>query len=99
MEDADYGALLASAKSPQFSLFDCIHDLQYHISNIGVLHFLVQRLYHYSYLDLEFYIPQFIQILVSYETDSMALQEFLLDYSKRYPHFCLVTFWTLHFFF
>lgn len=95
MEDADYGALLASAKSPEFSLFDCIHDLQYHISNIGVLHFLVQRLYHYSYLDLEFYIPQFIQILVSYETDSMALQEFLLDYSKRYPHFCLVTFWTL----
>ena len=40
MEDADYGALLASAKSPQFSLFDCIHDLQYHISNIGVLQLL-----------------------------------------------------------
>lgn len=71
----------------------CLCELMSNGDNIGVYHHLVNKLYNYSYTELEFFIPQLIQILVSFESNSMALFEFLLDYSNRYPHFCLITFW------
>ncbi|KAG7660370.1 pik1 [[Candida] subhashii] len=58
-------------------------------------HALVQRLTKFSYDELEFFIPQFVQLLVSFETDSMALNDFLLSYCSKYPHFSLIVFWQL----
>lgn len=90
-----YDSLLELAESPSFDIFQCLHQLKANIDNIGVHHYLVKKLYKYSYLEAEFFIPQLIQLLVSFETESMALHDFLLDYSRKYPHFCLITFWNL----
>ncbi|CAK7898769.1 phosphatidylinositol 4-kinase Pik1p [[Candida] anglica] len=95
MESDSYNELSDIVNSPDFDVFSCIEKLKIHADSIGVRHFLVNRLYKYSYLEVEFYIPQLIQILVSYESDSMALADFLFDYSEKYPHFCLVVFWNL----
>lgn len=62
---------------------------------MGVQHFLVNKLASYSYSELEFYIPQLIQIVISFESESMALRDFILDTSRKYPHFCLISFWNL----
>lgn len=93
MPDETYEDLLKVAERPDFDVFQCIDQLKEHGDNIGVHHYLVKKLYKYSYLEVEFYIPQLVQLLVSFETDSMALSDFLLDYCARYPHFCLITFW------
>ncbi|CAH2351228.1 phosphatidylinositol 4-kinase Pik1p [[Candida] railenensis] len=95
MEQDLYKSLLDFVNSPNCDSFSCIERLKQHSDNIGIHHFLVKRLYRFSYSEIEFYIPQLVQILVSYESDSMALSDFLLDYSEKYPHFCLVMFWQL----
>lgn len=93
MDESRYQALLAEAEN--FSCFLCIYHLSLYGENVGIQHYLVSRLYRYPYSELEFYIPQLIQLIVSYETDSMALRDFILHQSSKYPHFCLIAFWNL----
>ncbi|KAG5418590.1 pik1 [Candida metapsilosis] len=81
--------------SSQLSLLQCIDLLRENAGSIGIHHALVQRLHSFSYEELEFFIPQFIQLLVTFETESMALEELMLRYSEIYPHFSLVVFWML----
>lgn len=95
MEEGSYGPLLAKVSKEHLNTLDYIELIRKNHDSIGVTHYLVQNLYKINYLELEFYIPQFIQLLVSFETDSMALADFLIDNSKKYPHFCLITFWYL----
>lgn len=92
MSDLD---LLKEIDSPNFSAFRCIDLLRRYRENIGVQHVLVKSLYRFSYDELEFFIPQFVQLLVSFETNSMALDEFLLAYCSKYSHFSLIVFWQL----
>lgn len=90
-----YSDLLERVQSPKFDCSLCIFELSKYGENIGVQHYLVQRLGTYLYSEIEFYIPQLIQVLVSYESDSMALQDFILEFCRKYPHFCLLSFWNL----
>lgn len=91
----DYEKVLAALKGTRLLLFECIDYLRQYGDNVGVHHAVVERLRQFSYDELEFFIPQLIQLLVSYETDSMALEDFLLDYCVQYPHFSLIVFWNL----
>lgn len=91
----NYENVLLRVARPDYTVFQCICELRDYSHNIGVYHYLVQRLRSFNYSELEFHIPQLVQILVSYETDSLALFEFLLEYSGKFPHFCLITFWNL----
>nr|AZQ56632.1 phosphatidylinositol 4-kinase [Suhomyces choctaworum] len=95
MADIDSVSLLSEIRSSEFSAFKCIDYLRQNCDSIGIHHALVQRLYSFSYDELEFFIPQFVQLLVSFDTDSMALEEFLLQYCSKYPHFALIVFWNL----
>lgn len=90
-----YDSVLELAESSEFDIYQCINALKDHTDNIGVNHFLVKQLYRFSYCEIEFCIAQFIQLLVNFETNSMALIDFLLEQSAQYPHFCLITFWNL----
>lgn len=87
--------LLEQIRSPLFSLFNCIYELKNHTDSIGIQHELVKKLYSFPYEDLQFFIPQFVQLLVTYDSESMALEEFITTYSSRYPHFSLIVFWNL----
>lgn len=95
MQQQESKELLKRLQSSSFTAFDCIHALRTYYDNIGIQHELVRKLSTYSYDDLEFFIPQYIQLLVSFESDSMALEDFVLEYCLRYPHFCLILFWNI----
>jgi phosphatidylinositol 4-kinase len=95
MELVEKDDLLLEINSEGFNCFQCIRYLMIHRNNIGIQHVLVQKLYKYTYDDLEFFIPQFVQLLIAFESDSMALEEFLLDNCARFPHFSLIVFWNI----
>lgn len=95
MADVSQQELLELINSKEFDISQCINLLRTYSNSIGVHHFLIQKLATYNYDEIEFYIPQFIQLLVTYETNSMALEDFLLNYSLKYPHFSLIVFWYL----
>lgn len=87
--------LLKKINSPGFDLLSCINYLRLYSTDIGVHYYLAKKLRTYKYDDVEFLIPQLLQLLVSFETNSMALEEFLLEYCEKYPHFSLIVFWNL----
>lgn len=91
----EYKDLLKEINSNEFNTLQCIHYLRRFLDNIGIHHYLVKKLRTYPYDELEFFIPQFVQLLVAFETDSMALEDFLFDYCAEYPHFSLIVFWSL----
>lgn len=95
---SEYSVVLDRGNSSAFEPLECVNLLKTHSENIGVLFFLVQKLRSFKYEDVEFLIPQLLQILVTFETNSMSLQEFILDYSDKYPHFGLIVFWNLQVF-
>lgn len=95
MDETQISELRLIVESPDFKCFLCINYLSQYTGNVGVLHYLIKRLATFSYSEIEFYIPQLIQILISFETNSMALPDFILEQSRKSPHFCLIAFWNL----
>jgi phosphatidylinositol 4-kinase len=95
MDQSGNALLLRFIESQQFSLFMCIAYLTRYANNIGIHHHLCQKLRTYKLDDLSFFIPQLCQILVTVETESMALEDLLLEMSTKDPHFTLLTFWYL----
>lgn len=87
--------LIKRISSPDFDLLACVDYLRRYSSDIGVQYFLIKRLKTYKYDDIEFLIPQLLQILISFETNSMALEEFIMSYCEKFPHFSLIVFWHL----
>lgn len=95
MTELNFDEITSRIKSDSFDCFLCLYQISVHRNNIGVQHHLVSKLKTYPYSTLEFYVPQLIQILVSYESDSMALHDFIREMSRDHPHFCLLAFWNL----
>lgn len=87
--------VLSQINDKNFDCLQCIHLISQSGDNIGVHQFLVKKLSTYKYSELEFFIPQLIQVLLSFETESMAIHDLILDLSRKYPHFCLLSFWNL----
>lgn len=91
----DNQELLKIFDSAEFDAFQCIDYIRLNTENIGIHQYLVKKLRTCKYDELEFMIPQLVQLLVAFETESMALEDLLIDYSKLYPHFSLIVFWSL----
>lgn len=93
VEDSE--KLYQEINSPDFDVFQCVDYLRRYSGEIGVHFYLTKKLRLYKYDDLEFLIPQLLQLFVSFETNSMALEDFLLEYCMKYTHFSLIVFWHL----
>lgn len=87
--------LLRFVNSPEFSLYDCIELICKHSDNVGIHFYLCQKLLGFSHSELQFYIPQLVQVLLTIETESMALEDLVLQLKNENPHFALLTFWQL----
>ena len=87
--------LLRFVNSPEFSLYDCIELICKHSNNVGIHYYLCQKLLSFSHSELQFYIPQLVQVLLTIETESMALEDLVLQLKNENPHFALLTFWQL----
>ncbi|CEP64352.1 1-phosphatidylinositol 4-kinase LALA0_S11e02146g [Lachancea lanzarotensis] len=87
--------LLKFINSAHFTLYTNIEYLTRYSQNIGIYFYLCQKLLTFPHNELQFYIPQLVQILLTVETESIALGELLLKLSAENPHFALLTFWQL----
>lgn len=87
--------LLQYIKSDQFSIYTNIEYLIKYSKSIGIHYILCQKLLQFPHSLIQFYIPQLIQILLTIETESMALEDAILKLSIENPHFALLSFWQL----
>ncbi|CCK70718.1 1-phosphatidylinositol 4-kinase KNAG_0F00490 [Huiozyma naganishii CBS 8797] len=95
LEDQPNVKLLKYINSPQFSLYSCIELLCKHANNVGIHYYLCQKLLTFPHSELQFYIPQLVQVLLTIESESLALEDLLLKLRGENPHFALLTFWQL----
>ncbi|KAF0272698.1 hypothetical protein FOG51_02422 [Hanseniaspora uvarum] len=87
--------LLKFIRSDEFNIYTNIEYLIKYAKNIGIHFILCQRLIRFPISVIQFYIPQLIQILLTVETESLALEDLILKLSKENPHFALLSFWQL----
>lgn len=80
-------------ESQDVSLYMCIANLLKHADSVGIFSYLCNKIKTFKYEEVEFYVPQLCQIVVTVETECMALEDLLIEYSSQYPHFILLTFW------
>ncbi|KAK9468159.1 kinase-like domain-containing protein, partial [Lipomyces arxii] len=95
MQNSGHNLLLRFIDSNHFSLFLCISYLATYADNIGIHHYLCRKLRTFPYLEIEFFIPQICQIIMTVPTESVALEEFLLEMCNRSTHSAVSTFWLL----
>lgn len=86
MDNSGYNLLLRFIDSQHFTLFLCISYLARYTDNIGVHFHLCQKLRTFSYLEIEFFLPQLCQIILTVPTESVALEDFLLEMCNRSTH-------------
>lgn len=87
--------VLEEINSPSFTVHSCIELLCKYANNIGIHYYLCQRLAKFPHTELQFYIPQLVQVLLTIETESLALEDLMLKLRTENPHFALLTFWQL----
>lgn len=75
-------------------LYNCISLLEHH-ENLAVQYHICQRILQYPIAELRFYASQFLQLLITVDTQSMALEEMIKTLCSKDPHFALMTFWYL----
>ncbi|AOW01122.1 YALI0B02376p [Yarrowia lipolytica CLIB122] len=82
-------------ESDQFTLFRCLSYLERYAGDIGIHFYLCQKLLSFPRDEIEFILPQLVQLLITVETESMALEDIILDLSNVSAHCALLTFWQL----
>ena len=78
--------LLRFLNSQHFSLFMCISYLARYADNIGIHFYLCQKLRTFPFLEIEFFLPQLCQIILTVPTESVALEDFLLEMCNKSTH-------------
>lgn len=86
--------LYTKINSKDFEIFHCISLLQ-HNSNLGIQYYICKKIQKFPISELRFFAPQFLQLLITMEVQSMALEEMIKDICQIDPHFSLITFWHL----
>ncbi|KAG0684026.1 Phosphatidylinositol 4-kinase pik1alpha (PI4-kinase)(PtdIns-4-kinase) [Pichia californica] len=86
--------LYTKINSKDFEIFHCISSLE-HNSNVGIQYYICKRIQQFPIGELRFFAPQFLQLLITMETQSMALEEMIKEICFKDPHFSLITFWHL----
>lgn len=96
MKETDLSStdLFARINSEEFEIFHCISLLQSN-PNIAIQYYICKRIEKFPIGELRFFAPQFLQLLVTMENQSMALEEMIKDICSSDPHFSLITFWHL----
>lgn len=93
MDQGGYGFLLRFIESSHFSLFHCVSYLERYSDEIGIHFHLCQKLRGYPDSEIEFFIPQLIQLHVTVQTESAALEDLIMDLCNRSTHCAVLIFW------
>lgn len=84
-----------AALPPTDTLPECITSLVHHAPSIGTFAYICLQIPRFPHEEVEFYLPQLCQILITVETESVALEDLLISLATRHPHLALISFWQL----
>ncbi|ANB12800.1 1-phosphatidylinositol 4-kinase [Sugiyamaella lignohabitans] len=90
-----YSLLLRFIESSHFSLFLCVSYLERYADNLGIHYHLCNKIRTYPPAEVEFFLPQLVQLHVTVETESMALEDLLIELCDDSTHCTLLVFWQL----
>lgn len=93
MDQGGYAFLLRFIESSHFTLFHCISYLERYSDEIGIHFHLCQKIRSYPGEDIEFFIPQLVQLHVTVQTESAALEDLIIDLCNRSTHCAVLIFW------
>ncbi|KAG5437271.1 hypothetical protein PCANB_001064 [Pneumocystis canis] len=85
--------LLRFFESAHFNSHLCIAYLARYQNNIGIHHYLCSKLKGFSAAEIEFFLPQLCHLVINMNTESVALEVFILDQCKNSSHIALMVFW------
>ncbi|EPY52616.1 phosphatidylinositol kinase Pik1 [Schizosaccharomyces cryophilus OY26] len=87
--------LLRFFESAHFTSQLCVAYLSRYPNNIGIHHFLCEKLASFSYDEIEFFIPQLIHLVLNKDAESVALEDFIIAQCEKNTQCSLITFWYL----
>ncbi|CAA93903.1 Phosphatidylinositol 4-kinase pik1 [Schizosaccharomyces pombe] len=87
--------LLRFFESAHFTSQLCVAYLSRYPNNIGIHHFLCEKLATFPYEEIEFFIPQLIHLVLNKDSESVALEEFIISQCEQNTQCALITFWYL----
>ncbi|KAF1967741.1 phosphatidylinositol 4-kinase-like protein PIK1 [Bimuria novae-zelandiae CBS 107.79] len=67
--------------------------LSRYAEHVGIHYVLCNKLRHFAYEEIEFFLPQLCHLLISVDNESMALEEFIIDLCEESVNGALLTFW------
>ncbi|RSH90569.1 Phosphatidylinositol 4-kinase pik1alpha (PI4-kinase)(PtdIns-4-kinase) [Saitozyma podzolica] len=88
-----HALLLRLFLSPYFSISVAMHYLKTYPDSIGISHYLCWRMKAMPAEEVEFYWPQICHLLITYPTQSNALEAFVLQRAEESTHSAMLTFW------
>ncbi|KAI8890279.1 hypothetical protein K501DRAFT_168912 [Backusella circina FSU 941] len=87
--------LLRLFTSEFFNSWIAVSYLFRYSDNVGIQHYLCNRLKKFPVSEIEFFLPQLIHLLITRPSDSVALECFLVEISERSTHMAVMTLWYL----
>ncbi|GAA94396.1 uncharacterized protein L969DRAFT_28653, partial [Mixia osmundae IAM 14324] len=87
--------LLRLFESSFFNVHLAVSYLKNYADSVGITYYLIRRLAQFPEEEIEFYWPQLCHLLVSRETDSAALEGFILCRCEESTHLAMLTLWFL----
>lgn len=87
--------LLRSIEAPQATIFECLALLIPTSSSVALRFRLCQRIQQFPTDQLTFWLPELVHVFVTFETESVALEDLLMSVSQVSTHCALSVFWFL----
>ncbi|KAI8093652.1 kinase-like domain-containing protein [Halteromyces radiatus] len=87
--------LLRLFNSEFFNAWIAVSYLFKYSDNIGIQNYLCESLKKFPSVEIEFFLPQLMHLLVTQPSVSVALEDTLIDLGKQSPHFAVMSIWYL----
>ncbi|KAI9304177.1 kinase-like domain-containing protein, partial [Cunninghamella echinulata] len=87
--------LLRLFNSEYFNTWIAISYLFKYSDNIGIQRYLCDALKRFPLVEIEFFLPQLIHLLITCPSINAVLEDTLIDLGKQSPHFAVMSIWYL----
>ncbi|KAF9377897.1 Phosphatidylinositol 4-kinase pik1alpha (PI4-kinase)(PtdIns-4-kinase) [Podila verticillata] len=87
--------LLRLFKSEFFNAWIAVSYLFKYPDAVGIQHYLCNELKKFPLDEIEFFLPQLVHLLISRPSESVALENFILDRCQISSHMAILTLWYL----
>ncbi|KAG0366320.1 kinase-like domain-containing protein [Gamsiella multidivaricata] len=95
MMNSGNSMLLRLFKSEFFNAWIAVSYLFKYPDAVGIQHYLCNELKKFPLDEIEFFLPQLVHLLISRPSESVALENFILDRCQISSHMAILTLWYL----